>query len=229
MTMTSTRFFQKKKPEPYLTGKSCLTALAVVMFAVMPLTGCTGSPPASAQKPKLTYDYMTPLQLDVVEVQVIESYRPPFRAPNVDHLFPNQPRKALKEMFRNRLAPAGSTNTMRVFIEEASVVEEPVDEIVSGVQGIFTRETDLRYRATVRINIEILSPDGIRIGGIPLRGERTHEALEGLTVNQREKLWLSMTEKLVQDINRAMTETLKTQMPGFLVDRGAAAQPVPPA
>lgn len=201
-----------------------MTAMAAVMLAIMPLTGCTTSPPSSAQKAQLTYDYMTPLNVDVVEVQVVDSYRPPFREPNVDHLFPNQPRNALKDMFRNRLQPAGSENTMRVIIEDASVVEEPVGKIVSGVQGLFTRESDLRYRATVRINVEILSPDGIRLGGIPLRGERTHEALEGLTVNQREKLWLDMTEKLVQDINRAMTETLRTQMSDFLVEPGYMPQ-----
>jgi len=109
------------------------------------------------------------------------------------------------------------SNTMRVILEEASVVEEPLGGISTGVSGLFTRESDRRYRATVKMNVEFLSPDGIRLGGLPVRGERTHEALEGLTVNQREKLWTDMTEKLVQDINRAMSDALRTQLGSFIV------------
>ncbi|HEY8016483.1 MAG TPA: hypothetical protein VIE35_11650, partial [Dongiaceae bacterium] len=66
-----------------------LRLLSALIFTSL-LAGCDTTP-TRGSFPKLTYAYLTPFRLAVSRVDVVDAYRPPLAAPNVEQSFPVSP------------------------------------------------------------------------------------------------------------------------------------------
>ncbi len=56
------------------------------MLLAVAVAGCTSAPTVPTY-PEIRFSGKPPMLLDVARVDIVEAYRPPLRAPNVDHLF----------------------------------------------------------------------------------------------------------------------------------------------
>ena len=116
--------------------------------------------PVQTQKlPDLTFAHLAPIKLNVAKIDVVVRYQPPLREPNVEHLFPTPPAKALKQWVKDRLRAAGGSGVARLVIINASAVETPLSQ-KKGFTATFTKQQSQRYDATVEARLEISSSLG---------------------------------------------------------------------
>lgn len=171
--------------------------------------GCANPPPHPVY-PEIRFSG-TPLQLDAEDVLAIEeTYKPSFRDPNVEHLFPVPPVKALENWPRDRVRAAGSgtRNHVRFTIIEAGVRETPLEK-TPGLQGAFTREQSERYDGVVEGRLEIVDDRRFVSHSASARITRSQTVPEGITPNERERVWYDMTRAMMADFDKAMEQNVR--------------------
>jgi len=193
------------------TRRAVLAGLA----AALPLAGCN-TPPQRYEFPELTYSHLPPIRLDVAVVDVVDSYRPPMAAPNVEHLFPTPPATAMARWARDRLVAAGTNGGALFTILRADVVEVPLDR-TTGIKGVFTTDQTYRYDATLEIRLDAENTSGLRRGSITASAKRSRTVAEDMTLNERERLWFDMTEKLMRDIGAEIEKQIDAYLAAFKV------------
>jgi hypothetical protein len=102
------------------------------------------------------FDFLTPLRLNVLDIEVVEPGPGP--AWRVDPPAPLSPVALAVQMGRDRLVPVGTTGRARFVVESATLVRE-----VASAGGLFAQQTD-RLTCAIHVRVEILGADGSRIG-----------------------------------------------------------------
>src|SRR3546814_19454608 len=72
---------------------------------------------------QLTYQQRPDIGLEGGEIQIEQAYLTPGQPPNVDHLFPVQPKDAAVRWAQDRLVARGDRLAFRYIVREASAVE----------------------------------------------------------------------------------------------------------
>jgi len=173
------------------------TVFVAVIF--ISLVGCEATVP-SRTFPGLTFQHLQPINLKVSSVESILTYKSPMNAPNVDHLFPVSPGKALARWADDRLVAVGGKARGRFTIVDASVRETAL-EMKKGIKGAFTKDQSERYDAALEATLEIVDDNGTSRGFASAKVSRSISVREDATVNDREQAWFSLTEALMKDFN----------------------------
>ncbi len=194
---------------PRLVVRVCL------ILGSLAVAGCT-APPPRPDHPEIGFQDRPPIRLDVREVAVEQSYRPPYAAPNVEHLFPVPPAAAAARWANERLVAAGPTRRARYNVRQASVLETPLERS-GGLKGAFTTEQSERYDARLVVELEIISEDGRSEGSLTAEVERSRSVPENLTVNERETVWHEMTRTMLDELDRRLEETIKRVFFKYLI------------
>jgi len=181
-------------------------AVMVLVF-VAALSAC-GSTPEPPTFPEITFKHLHPIEIDAAEVEVVDAYTPPLRAPNVEHEFPTSPGEAVHRWARDRLNPVGDGGTVEVTIEDASVIEVPLER-TTGVEGLVTVDQAFRYEARLEVAIELLDAQGRSLGVVRTTAERTRTTPEDLTLNERDQVFFELTEALMRDFNVEAEKALR--------------------
>ncbi|RMD63160.1 MAG: hypothetical protein D6826_05630 [Alphaproteobacteria bacterium] len=187
-------------------------ALAAVVAG---LGGCEG-PPRRPQFPEITFRHLPPIRLDVREIRFTQAYRAPAAAPNVDHLFPVPPADAALRWGRDRLVAAGAGRRGEYVVREASVIEVPLEKS-GGLSGLLTTEQSERYDARLVVEMRIVEDDGRVAGTATAEVVRSRSVPEGITLNEREKVWFEMTETLMRELNAQLEKTITTVFAPYVV------------
>lgn len=180
-----------------------LTALALLIV----LTGC-GTPPTRAF-PEITFTNRPPIQLDVAQVEVVQSYQPSFQDPQVEHLFPQVPSEVMRRWVTDRLQPVGSAGVARVYIEEASVRSDALAR-TPGVRGVFTIDQSERLTANFGMRVEIQSPRAN--GYAAAAAERSITVPEDATLAEREAIWFRLTESTMNDLDARLESAIRNNL-----------------
>lgn len=196
-----------------VTRRAVLAGFATA--AAGTLVGCN-TPPQRYEFPELTYAHLPPIRLDVAVVDVIDSYRSPGAAPNVEHLFPTPPAKAMARWADDRLEAAGTNGSAVFTILRADVVEVPLER-TTGIKGVFTEDQSYRYDAMLDVRLDAENTSGLRRGSITARTAHSRSVAEDITLNQRERIWFEMTERLMSDIGAEIERQIDRYLSAFKV------------
>ncbi len=177
------------------------------LVAGLALSACELTPP-TGDFPELTYGHLAPLSFDVASVEVEQAYQPSSEAPNVELLFPVRPDQAAANWGRDRLRAVGATRRMRFIVREAPVIETAL-KTKTGLAGVVTRDQSERYEARLTIEVEILDDGGRREGSARARVARSVTVTENATLLEREKVWYGLTQKLMNDMDAQLEDSLK--------------------
>lgn len=189
-----------------MNGRPRLLALAGLALAV--LAGCT-SPPPRPTFADLRFTDEPPLRLDVAAVEVRDEYQAPFKAPNVDHLFPVAPGKAAENWAHDRLKAAGKTRRAVFVLQNASVTETELPKKTEGLTGALTTEPAERYDLTLQAMLEIVDDRGLPLRTVNVTTTRSQSVLEGITPNQRDQTWYDMTKAAMADFDKQMESEVR--------------------
>lgn len=185
------------------------------LFVAFALAGCATEPPGSSFA-ELRYTHLPRIDLKAASLEVAELYRPPGKAPNVEHRFPTSPAAAAARWARDRLHPVGGTDLIRVSILNGSVIEVPLKR-TNGLRGVFTNDQAERYDGTLHVRIEMLAPDGRQLAMVESRATRSRSVAEDITLAEREKVWFRLTEDMMNDINRSLESQIRKYFTRWLV------------
>lgn len=189
------------------------TALAGLSGLV--LAGCTTPPPAP-RYPELTFTHLPPIRLDAARLEIVDGFKSPFALPNVEHLMPVSPAAAMRRWAQDRLLPVGSGGQIVFTVADAAVIETPL-AATPGLRGAVTKDQSERYDARLEVLITVDGGDNRRRGEVTAEAMRSRTVPEGISLNEREKIWFQMTEDLVTNMNGELEAAIRLFLQPFLV------------
>ncbi|NPD65346.1 hypothetical protein HN018_17370 [Lichenicola cladoniae] len=95
------------------------------LTAIMLLAGCGGDSRSEPVFKQPSYTYLTPLRINVGQIQVEDHVPPPTGPNDLGPSSPVSPDQALKQMAQDRLVAAGSSGTAVFTIDQASITGQP--------------------------------------------------------------------------------------------------------
>lgn len=179
------------------------------------LAGCT-TPPQAPQFARLTFEHQPPIALDVADIVIRQAYEAPMAAPNVDHLFPVRPAQAATAWAQDRLLAEGQQGVATYTVTDASAKLENL-KTDQGLKDVFTTEQAERYTLRIAVALEVDHPDGG--GQMEVTGRRSVTVPEDASVYDRERTWYAMTDKLMDDLNAQLDETLRQELGRYVLAR----------
>ncbi len=144
-----------------------------------------------------------PIELEVSKIEVVSEFVPTFQRPNVEHLFPVSIEKSARIWVTDRLEATGSPadRVAKVIIKDASVTEEEVK-----AEQLFYKD-NLRYRAMLSVVIQVYSSDGQAQTNLDTWREITIPI--DTSVEDKERAWNDMTDKLMEEFDRRMEQNIR--------------------
>jgi hypothetical protein len=159
----------------------------------------------------MSFATVPPVMLGVGKIEVSDQYKPPMQAPSVDHLFKPTPVDAVKKLVNKALVAEGAAGrTLRVIIDDASVVDEPLP-MTDGFWGNFTQEPSDRYKAKIALRFQLVddaAPD-IIIGHAEVMASRNRTLLKGTSLADRDRAGYALTAELMGDVNDGLQTIVK--------------------
>lgn len=187
-------------------------ALAAAMCGA--LAACQ-TPDPEPRYPELSYGHFGTIPLDVARIEVVLGYKAPAKKPNVEHLFPVSPLSVAERWITDRLRAVGRTGVARATITQASVVEVVLDR-TRGLRGVFTTDQSERYDGVIEIDIRIVGDNGREKAAVLSRAERSRSVAEGVSLNDRERVWFEMTEAMMNDLNTSLQRQINQYMRAYI-------------
>ncbi|HZT50302.1 MAG TPA: hypothetical protein VFA22_00125 [Stellaceae bacterium] len=179
----------------------------LILACLVALAGCSAPPPTPTYA-DLRYTGEPPIRLDAASLEVREDYHPPFRAPNVDHLFPVPPMRALENWAHDRLKPTGNAGRIVFIVRNASVIETELPK-QEGLSATFTKQPAERYDLAIQATVQIVDAQGLPVRVANVQTSRSQSVLEGITPNDRDRAWYDMTKAAMADFDKQMDSEIR--------------------
>jgi hypothetical protein len=186
--------------------------LGLVLIAT--LAGCE-TPATRPVFPDIRFTDQPKLRLDVVAIDIEEQFHPTFQAPDVEHLFPVPPERAAENWAHDRLEATGTTRRARVRIIDASVKEVELPK-TQGITGAFTTDQAERYDGAIEVSIDIMGDNGFPVRTVSAKATRSQSVAEGITPNERDKVWYDMTKQMMADLNQELEKQMRANFGYYL-------------
>ena len=187
-----------------------------ILSSALLLLACESSPPPRPTFPDIRFTDEPPLRIDAAGVDIVRVFRPSLQAPQVEHLFPVTPERAMENWALDRLQPAGTSRRVRVRILDASVKEVELPR-TTGVRGAFTTDQAQRYDASAEMTVELLSDRGFPERSVSAKATRSRSVPEGITPNAREEVWYELTKALMGDLDAELERQIRANFGFYLM------------
>lgn len=172
---------------------------------VLALSACETAPPVTAV-PDLSFAGQPTISLNVARIEMVDNYHAPMKSPNVDHLFHQSPEDIARRMIESQLVANGSTGTLRITIDDASVIRRDLP-VTDGIQGAFENEPAEEYKAHVSLRFELVD-DG-RTGNATVASDRLRTLLEDASPADRDMALFKLAEAIRDDIGQGLSGAVK--------------------
>jgi hypothetical protein len=189
----------------------------VLAAVALGLAACTNAPDP-VRFPDLTYAHLGAIRLAVTRVEIVDAYRPPLAAPNVEHRMPAVPAATLRRWAEDRLAaagaPGGGTARARFTIRDARVTEIELPR-TEGVRGLFTTDQGQRYDLRMEATLEIVDGAAV-VGRAAAVTTQSRTISESATLEERERLWFTMVEEATQALTSELERRMRENLARFI-------------
>lgn len=184
----------------------------VVLGALLlaPLAACGGGDLPPASYPKVSYDYLTRLRLNVASVEIDDSLPPPADPREMSRLAPTPPVEALRQMAQDRLLANGSAGRAVFVIDEASIFQ--------------VRD---RYEGKMTVHLDVTTSDGSRSGYAEARVSRTR-TFNSDGPNATRAALNELVTQMMADMNVEFEFQVRRSLRSYLQSNAAPAVAAPP-
>ncbi len=181
-------------------------ALAAILAAPVLLAGCSSDQPAKSF-PKLSFDYLPKLRLNVASVDIDEANPPVRDVKDMAILAPNKPIDALRDMAQQRLLANASSGRAVFVVDQASIVND--------------RD---KLKGTFAVHLDVTTSDGNRTGYAEARVSRTAD-YENDGPNATRAALDGLVSDLMKDMNVEFEYQIRRSLRAYL-STGNAPPPV---
>lgn len=194
--------------------QSLLRPFGSLLIVAGILTGCTTAPELP-KFPELTYAYLGTMTFDAAEIEIVDEYKPPLQAPNIEHKVPQPPGLAMRRWAIDRLAATGNPDRRAVFtIQQAALTEVPLER-TTGLRGLVTTDQTEKYELTLAARFEIFEGRQ-RVGIATASITRAQTVAEDATLNDRDQILFKMVEQAMLDFNKEMETSINRFLGRFM-------------
>lgn len=178
---------------------------SVLLFACSSTTD-TDAVPLKYNEPR--FQRIAPIVLNVEKVDISSEFVPSFTRPNVEHLFPISIEKTARIWAEDRLKADGfsSNKIAEYIIKDASVTEE-----VEKTEDMFQKDR-LKYRAHLAVLLKIVDKSNMSAAETTIDAWRELLMPVDTKIADKERLWNDMVNKLFDDFNRRMEQSLNDSL-----------------
>lgn len=191
--------------------RRCL--LPVLLLA---LPAACSTPPAD-RLPELTFAHYEPVPLKVGRFRVTADPAAPLPEGAHRVRLPLDLEAAVRRWARRRFHAAGGPASATLTVRAASATSRPLDP-AGGVIGLFRDEPAETVILTLRMALVVTRPDGGEAGRVRVSARRRGELVEGLSVDQRERRLLRLTEQVIADLDGRLMKTLPRYLGAYTGD-----------
>ena len=184
--------------------------IAILAGILILVSSCTLTPKKS-EFPGISYAHLPKISLNVARVEVANNFQPSLDAPNVAHLMPLSLAESVQNWAHERLRPVGHSGTVRVVLDDASVVETKL-ETDKNILAWYTVEQAERYDAVVKLSVSILNDAGQELVSVKTTVTRSSTAEEYITIQQRHRVWFALVEAVLKDLNLSLENLVYENM-----------------
>jgi len=195
---------------PALSARHIVIAMLLAAAA-----GCSTPPPRPTYQ-DIRFTAAPPIELDVARVEVQTTYQAPFKAPNIEHLFPVPPARAMENWAHDRLKPVGSAGRAVFTIRNASVVQTEL-KTSEGIRGALTTEPGERDDLTLEASVQVIDQSGLQARTASVRVVRSQSLMENITPNDRDRAWYDLTKAAMADFNAQMETEIRNNFGNSVV------------
>jgi hypothetical protein len=194
-----------------------LSMLMPAVVLAMVLAGCQSSPPPVPQFDDIRFLNKTPIRIEAAAIDLRDEYKPSFQPPQVEHIFPVTPARAMGNWARDRLLATdpSSPRRVRVTILEAGVKETHLKK-TEGLQASFTTQQSERYDATASMRVDLVDARGFAERTVTGRAERTRSVPEDITPNDRDKMFYELTKQVMEDLDAELDRQIRANFVPYL-------------
>lgn len=186
----------------------------VTLLMTTALFGCAKAPPNPVY-PEITFQHLNPLYLNVGEIKIIDEFKPPLKLPHVEHELPVSIDQSVRNWVRDRLRTTGNSGAVAtVTIKDASAVEKGLQK-ETGLKGIITKDQSELYEFHLLVELKITEISGSS-AFVTAEATRSKSVPEGITLNQREKMYFTQVEALMRAFDPEMEKNIRTFMDAYL-------------
>ncbi|KAA2214512.1 hypothetical protein [Teichococcus oryzae] len=186
-------------------------------LAPLVLAACAGGDAQPPLQPAPGYGFLTPLRLNVLEVEVLEP--PPALNFRIDPPAPLSPLAQALRMGRERLSAVGTTGRARFMVDNATLTRE-----LAQPGGLFSQRTE-RLTAVIRVRVEVLDNEGRRVGFAEAEARRTATAIDDGEAS-RARAADQIVRQAMDDLNVEFEFQLRRNLRDWLMT-GDPAAPLP--
>jgi hypothetical protein len=188
----------------------------LAVLAALALTSCA-NPPEVARVAAPSFAQSTPFSLDVADVQIVEEYQSPLRAPNAEQLFPTTPAEAMKSWVHDRIRAAGTDGQLSVIIKNAAVIETTLPK-TQGLKGTFTNDQEARYDATLTVEMRVYKRGGaMSDASLSVTATRSQTVPEKASAYERDRIFNQILTDLMTSINAELEKNIQQYFGAVLV------------
>jgi hypothetical protein len=196
-------------------SRSAMNRRDLLLGGALLLVACETVPPPRPTFPDIRFTQKPPLRIDAAGLDIERAYRATLQAPNVEHLFPVTPERAMENWARDRLQPVGTSRRVRVRILDASVKEIELPK-TPGVRGAFTTDQAQRYDATAEMTVDLMGERGFPERSVAAKASRSRTVPENITPNDRERVWYELTQALMTDLDAELERQIRANFGFYL-------------
>lgn len=179
------------------------------------LASACDTPPKRQTFATLTFQDRPQLRLDVAQIEIVQAYKAPGQAPNVDHLFPQKPLDVATAWGRDVLRAVGQRGMATYTILDASAIETDLPRS-TGLTQVFKTEQSDRYDLKIAVRLDLGNPLLLTTGSAEASATRSQTVAENMTLNQREAVWFQMTESAMRELDQKLEAAIRDKLRVFV-------------
>ncbi|WP_334130352.1 hypothetical protein [Sneathiella sp.] len=192
--------------------KRFLIAVSLLMTGV--LAGCVQAPPQPSY-PDITFQHLRPIYLDVGEIRIVDEFRAPLQRPHVEHELPVSINHAIRNWVSDRLKTTGNSAAVAIVtIRDASALEKELDK-AAGLRGLVTKSQSELYEFHALVEVKVNEISGA-YAVATAEVTRSKSVPEGITLNEREKMYYTQVNALMQAFDQEMEKNIRAYMGTYL-------------
>jgi hypothetical protein len=179
--------------------------LLAALLACLLLTACD-TPPSRQTFPKITFQHLAPINLDVAQIAIETA--PPVADPAGNAAdYPEAPEKLAADWARDRLKAVGARGqaTFKVVEVQARRVALPR---ASGIDAALKTEQSDRFELAITVELAAGNPISGKSGKVTETVTRTQTVPENMTLNQREGVLFNMLDAAMKDLNARLEASI---------------------
>ena len=187
------------------------------------LAACASGEDAPLPQLVTGYRHLTPLRLNVLEVDI------PDPAPGAVAVAPSatlRPDVEMRRMGQERLVPVGTAGRARFLVTRARFTRERLAP-AGGLTSLLAGEPGERFSCEMACRIEVMSAEGGRLGFAEAEARRSQTVAEGASATARNRAAEEVVRLAMDSLNVEFEFQIRRALRAWLVEGNQPLTPAP--